>query len=184
MRRAFLLIAALLVATPARAQLGLGVELVVGFAGDLNTDQFDDGDLDRNFGVQLTWARPFFFDWLRLGARGAFLAGEGDNPDGDVRTFDIGALGRAVFPVEPLELFGAVALGPSWGVFDPDPEALDGLGFHFLIGGGATYPLTDAFDIIGGVFFSWQRFPELESDQAELDAVGLTRILVTAGVRF
>jgi hypothetical protein len=215
MRFAIALLAAL-IATPAAAQdaepaaaptktaMKAGFMLLghIGFSAEAEFDKIEVGgekiaddnkeDLDSNLGIAGIYEMPFR-DRLYLGVRLAATKAEGDDTEQKNTVFDGGLWGRYLMPAGGMNLFLAGAAGPSFSSVESESgDELSGIGLHVVLGGGIAIPSGDV-DLIAGLFYSHQLFPELVGDvdhpaggKAEvtvLDAA-VSRMLLSAGARF
>jgi len=208
---------AVLIATPAAAQdpepaaaptktaMKPGFMLLghIGFSAEAEFDKIevegekiaDDNkeDLESNLGIAGIYEMPFR-DRLYLGVRLAATKAEGDDTEQKNTVFDGGLWGRYLMPAGGMNLFFAGAAGPSFSNVESETgdDEVSGIGLHVVLGGGIAIPSGDV-DLIAGLFYSHQLFPELVGDvdngqggKAELAVLdaAVSRMLLSAGARF
>ena len=134
----------------------------------------DDDDLESNFGVM--GAVDFLMKPnVYVGARGAAIIAKGDDIDADFTTLDGGVWARYVFPSGQFEPFIAGGAGLTYMLVDGDFSGQDfdasGLGFHVLIGGGASHD-TGSLTLIGGLYYLYQKGDLEENSKTQLLSPG------------
>ena len=185
-----------LTATIAEAKPKFSVQGIYGVSGSsvaeakVSNSQEQDAELQSNIGImgtiefKLSRKSPF-----RIGARLAYQGSNVEDNDSKVETdftaADAGVWARYILVPGRLVVYGAGSLGIS--ALSANPEGpggdVEGTGFNILIGGGASYPITRAMRITGGVYFSRHQ-GTLEGDSnLEVD-VALNQFQLAVGVAF
>jgi hypothetical protein len=200
-------VTALASSSHARASTGFGAELVLGVAGEAEADQIacqtgctgsqalSDEDLEKNYGVAVTYERALR-PQVRLGARASYLKGEGDDTDQEVAMLGIGAWGRYLIPMGSVTAHLGADLGPTYATSEVNVVGLEmdfaGVGFHGVVGGGISVPLSGGLEFRSGLYYSYEAISSLEADdtvqgtkiEVEIEDVVVTRVLITAGLQF
>lgn len=186
MKRTWLIPAGfLLLASAAQARPSFSIQGMLGFNGEADSDKATDTDkLTSDFGLMGTVEFPISREF-RLGGRLAYEGATGDDSKTDYSMLDGGLWARFVFLPGRFEAFAAGGLGLSSITADPDAGTkLDGTGYHFLLGAGASFPVSRQMRVIGGLYYA-NHLGDLEGDNnAEVKGFTLSRILFTGGVMF
>lgn len=186
-----------------------GVHGMLGLSGEVEPDKVkikvkgrgtqdgatDDEDLEKNYGIAGIYEVPLDNPAMRIGGRAAFITAEGDDSEAEFTTVDGGFWFRYIFSAGKVEPFAAASAGLTWGKVDPDNDQsveADGFGYHFLIGGGVTYPISDGLDLFGALIYLRQNIIEAEGDgeiqgfdvTITSEDVVLARVFLNAGVMF
>lgn len=181
-----------LTATIAEARPKFSVQGMYGLTGtataEVGTTDAEE-DIDSNIGImgtiefKLSRKSPF-----RLGARLAYQSTTVENDasqDSDFTAADAAIWARYILVPGRLVVYGAGSLGISSLSFNPEGNAGDaeGQGINFLIGGGASYPVSKGMRITGGLYFSRHQ-GTLEGDgNLEVD-IALNQVQLAVGVAF
>ncbi|MEZ4470667.1 MAG: hypothetical protein R3F60_07695 [bacterium] len=178
----------LLTAGVAHAKPSFTVQGQLGFNGTADADNSESEKLESDFGLMGTVEFPLSRQ-LRLGGRLAYEAADGADSKSAYSSVDAGVWARFVFVPGKFEFFGAGALGLSYITLDPDNSTTDltGQGFHFLMGAGASYPVSRTARVIGGMYYSHHSGEpegEVAGQTVKVDNGVLSRILLTAGIMF
>jgi hypothetical protein len=185
--------ALLLLTTAAQAQRPkFSIQGAFGFNGTIDSEaggQSNDEDLESDLGLMASIEFQLSKEF-RLGGRlaynGASVDVEGSSQSGgDVTALDAGLWARFVFLPGKFEAFGAGGVGFSSLTLNPDGAGsdLEGTGFHFLAGVGASFPVAQGLRATGGLYYMIHN-ADLEADGGTEVAVSLNRALLMAGVMF
>ena len=178
----------LLTAGIAQAKPSFTVQAQLGFNGTADADNTESEKVENDFGLMGTVEFPLSRQ-LRLGGRLAYQAADGVDSEGAYSAVDAGLWARFVFVPGKFEAFAAGALGLSYITLDPknSSDDLTGQGLHFLLGAGASYPISRSARVIGGLYYSHHSGePEAEvaGQTVRVEDGVLSRLLLTGGIMF
>lgn len=209
MKKSLLIAALVMIALPAMSQakprkFTTSVQGVLGFNAEADVDKVevkqnggtnkgdgDDEDVESNLGLLATVDFELQPN-VRVGARGAFMVGEGDDTEADYTTFDAGAFGRYMLSNGKTKPFINGALGLTYAKAKVDAfqgfneDEFTGFGWHLVVGGGVEAEVNGV-NVIAMLNYSRQT-ANLEAEDSGTtvtfeDAV-ISRLLLSAGVTF
>lgn len=180
-----------LTATVSHARPKFSVQGIFGLNGETEAEAgnvTNSEDIDSNLGLagtvefKLNRKSP-----LRVGVRLAYqnINVDANSVESTTTATDIGAWGRYIFLPGKLELFGAAGIAYSMLDVDVDGTAADadGSGFNFLVGAGATFPVSKRMRLIGGLYYSRHQGTLEGDNDFEVDLTA-SQVQIMAGVTF
>lgn len=201
--RAFIILAASLVASNAYAVNHFSIQGALGFGAEADNDEVefgnntvdgDDEDLESNFGL-IAGA-----DWqvgppgLRIGGRFGLMTAEGDDTENEYLTVAPGVGVRYAFILGDFAPFAGGGAGVTYArvEFDDFDGEVSGFGWHLFITGGLEYAINDSFGLIGTLTYTRHAVdPEGEVEgqgggdiDVEIKDGVISRMLFAAGVTF
>lgn len=163
------------------------VEIEGGATGSVDSDEVEDllgfvGIYEVNPGVR------------NVAAGGRVFVGTGtlEDSDDELLAVDGGIWARYYQPVgENLFVWGGGAAGLSFGQRTDDDDSdnqVSGIGYHIVVGGGATFGLSKKLGLVGGLFYEYQGFPSLSGESGGIDVefkdAEMSFLMLQAGVIF